>query len=33
MKKVFFDYGFGQLGFGQYIYEYSTGKILYFNKC
>ena len=29
-KKVNFDYGFGYLGFGTYIYELGTNKILMF---
>jgi hypothetical protein len=31
-KKIVFDYGFGDLGFGLYIYEYKTNKILSFLK-
>jgi hypothetical protein len=29
-KKVNFDYGFGDLGFGTYIYEHPSNKILKF---
>ena len=30
--RVYFDYGFGNLGFGTYIYELKTDKILMFIK-
>jgi len=32
MKKVYFDYGYGRLGFGTYIYCAKTDKILMFFK-
>lgn len=30
--RVYFDYGFGSLGLGTYVYEAKTDKILMFIK-
>jgi len=32
MENVIFDYGFGELGFGKYIRDSKTSKVIMFEK-